>query len=299
MTLMDSLPPDWRAAMLVGRLRTRAGPTPIVVVEGRVVDVTRSAPTVSELLDAWSGTPPGGADLGPLEALSLAPSFQQPGEMKLLPPFDLQCIKACGVTFAVSAVERVIDERARGNAARHRGTQRAAARQSEGQQCVLRDRSVHSPVRLDLHVGRRAPRRGHSAGRRRGRLPTGRPQLDDDDQPRSPRAGATDAQPASISRRSCALPRHDVRADGRSRCSGRRLHAQSWRRRPSVLALPGCTGEQGHHLRSRAAMVGGNRCAHAQSWTARLVTSLVGTIARSALAVVVPATNSKRISSTH
>ena len=118
MTLMDSLPLDWRAAMLVGRLRTHAGPTTIVVVEGRVVDVTRSAPTVSELLDAWSGEPPDGEDLGPLEALSLAPSFQQRGEIELLPPFDLQCIKACGVTFALSAVERVIDERARGNAAK-------------------------------------------------------------------------------------------------------------------------------------------------------------------------------------
>ena len=38
--------------------------------------------------------------------------------LRLLSPFDLQCIKASGVTFAVSAIERVIEERARGDAAR-------------------------------------------------------------------------------------------------------------------------------------------------------------------------------------
>jgi fumarylacetoacetate (FAA) hydrolase family protein len=38
------------------------------------------------------------------------------GESKtrLLAPVDLQCVKACGVTFAVSAIERVIEERAKG-----------------------------------------------------------------------------------------------------------------------------------------------------------------------------------------
>ena len=35
---------------------------------------------------------------------------------RLLAPIDLQCVKAAGVTFAVSAVERVIEERARGDA---------------------------------------------------------------------------------------------------------------------------------------------------------------------------------------
>ena len=38
--------------------------------------------------------------------------------LRLLAPCDLQCIKACGVTFAVSAVERVIEERARGDFAK-------------------------------------------------------------------------------------------------------------------------------------------------------------------------------------
>ncbi len=36
--------------------------------------------------------------------------------LRLLSPIDLQCVKAAGVTFAVSALERVIEERARGDA---------------------------------------------------------------------------------------------------------------------------------------------------------------------------------------
>jgi fumarylacetoacetate (FAA) hydrolase family protein len=39
-----------------------------------------------------------------------------PDGWSLLSPVDLQCIKACGVTFALSAIERVIEERARGDA---------------------------------------------------------------------------------------------------------------------------------------------------------------------------------------
>lgn len=38
------------------------------------------------------------------------------GTPRLLRPIDLQCVKAAGVTFAVSALERVIEERARGDA---------------------------------------------------------------------------------------------------------------------------------------------------------------------------------------
>ncbi|MDE1939961.1 MAG: fumarylacetoacetate hydrolase family protein, partial [Alphaproteobacteria bacterium] len=53
------------------------------------------------------------------------------GRMRLLAPVDLQCIKAAGVTFAVSAVERVIEERARGEASRAEAI-RAALRDRVG-----------------------------------------------------------------------------------------------------------------------------------------------------------------------
>lgn len=104
------LPEDWQAATLVGRIETPAGPTPVVGREGRLLDVSRAAPTVSDLLNLDVFAAPG-RDLGPIDDFDFA---GQP----LLAPIDLQCVKAAGVTFAVSAVERVIEERARGDAAR-------------------------------------------------------------------------------------------------------------------------------------------------------------------------------------
>jgi fumarylacetoacetate (FAA) hydrolase family protein len=109
------LPKDWRNALLVGRLDVGAGPVPVIVANGRVRDVSRTSPTVSELLNSWSGAGPHGEDLGPLDSLSITPAFDSDAKLRLLAPCDLQCIKACGVTFAVSAVERVIEERARGD----------------------------------------------------------------------------------------------------------------------------------------------------------------------------------------
>jgi fumarylacetoacetate (FAA) hydrolase family protein len=119
MSLLAHLPADWREATLVGRITTAAGPTPIVITQGRVRDVSRAAPTVSDLLNAWNGTVPDGDDLGPLEQMPFAAAFNgTESSPRLLAPVDLQCVKACGVTFAVSAVERVIEERARGDYAK-------------------------------------------------------------------------------------------------------------------------------------------------------------------------------------
>ena len=114
--MIEHLPSDWRQSILVGRLLTREGPTPIVVVEGRVRDVSHHAATVSQLLNAWNGAVPAGNDLGPLESFGLTPQFAGAKEVRLLSPFDLQCVKASGVTFAISAMERVIEERCRGDA---------------------------------------------------------------------------------------------------------------------------------------------------------------------------------------
>ena len=115
MTLQRHLPADWQRAILVGRMQRAAGPSPIVIVDGRVRDVSQRYPTVSQLLNEWSRGLPAGEDLGPLEQLAFGMGFDGASGHRLLSPFDLQCIKACGVTFAVSAVERVIEERARGD----------------------------------------------------------------------------------------------------------------------------------------------------------------------------------------
>lgn len=104
------LPQDGDGALLVGRLSTADGPSPILIRDGDVFDVSRVAPTVSDLLDRES---PGDTDGKRLFALDELPAHAD----RLLAPIDLQVIKAAGVTFAVSAVERVIEERARGDSA--------------------------------------------------------------------------------------------------------------------------------------------------------------------------------------
>src|SRR5690606_12077136 len=60
-----------------------------------------------------------GEPLGPLAAVlaNTPPERRDPARPWLLAPIDLQVIKAAGVTFAVSMLERVIEERARGDAA--------------------------------------------------------------------------------------------------------------------------------------------------------------------------------------
>eukprot|EP01042_Synura_sphagnicola_P012737 gene12737-16187_t len=118
-TVTDFLPTDWQGATLVGRIQTADGPTPILITGGEVFDMSQVAPTVSQLLKAWpsKGVPEGGLPLGKLTDFDFAKVWTgaRAGD-QLLSPIDLQCVKAAGVTFAVSAVERVIEERARGDA---------------------------------------------------------------------------------------------------------------------------------------------------------------------------------------
>jgi len=117
------LPGDVQQATLVGRLQRAEGPTPIVVSNGMVMDVSTTASTITQLLNQWSGVPTGVklgsiADVMSEYSISASTQYANQSRSKLLAPFDLQCIKACGVTFAVSIVERVIEERARGDAAK-------------------------------------------------------------------------------------------------------------------------------------------------------------------------------------
>jgi len=120
--MRDPLPPDWREATLLGRIQTSEGPTPILVREGRVYDVSRYAPTTAEFANRWNGqTTVAGQDLGELSsAFDMTPVWERASGVTastptLISPLDLQCIKAAGVTFAISAVERVIEERCRGD----------------------------------------------------------------------------------------------------------------------------------------------------------------------------------------
>ena len=103
------LPVDHAGATLAGRLLLDAGPTPVVIRNGAVEDVSRSAPTIADLMDFPDPANVKGERLFAVEALDELPAEQ------FLAPVDLQAIKAAGVTFAISAIERVIEERARGD----------------------------------------------------------------------------------------------------------------------------------------------------------------------------------------
>ena len=110
--LRDMLPADHAQAILVGRVQTAAGPSPVILRDGQVIDVSATAPTVADLLERDDIATLAGEVLCSVDALGTdsAPA--------ILAPVDLQCVKACGVTFAVSALERVIEERARGDSAK-------------------------------------------------------------------------------------------------------------------------------------------------------------------------------------
>jgi fumarylacetoacetate (FAA) hydrolase family protein len=60
-----------------------------------------------------------GPNLGTIDAImtNTPPETRDPARPWLLAPVDLQALKAAGVTFATSMLERVIEERARGNPA--------------------------------------------------------------------------------------------------------------------------------------------------------------------------------------
>ncbi len=118
MNFADSLPADWQSATLLGRIDFGHGPSPVLVRHGRVTDVSRDAPTVADLLNTFGPgeSLPAGRDLGSLTGLDLRAQINAAANTpRLLAPIDLQCIKAAGVTFAVSMLERVIEERARGD----------------------------------------------------------------------------------------------------------------------------------------------------------------------------------------
>lgn len=124
---LDSLPADWREATLVGRAwlpGAPAGPSPIAVHRnGDVVDLAAVEPTMSQLLAradrlALAASAPGKV-IGTIDALlENSGDGRDAARPSLLAPIDLQPIKASGVTFVQSMLERVIEEQARGDTSR-------------------------------------------------------------------------------------------------------------------------------------------------------------------------------------
>ncbi len=117
------LPVDGFEGALVGRVwRPGLGPSVVAVREDGLFDISSTCSTVSELAAVDD---PGrtvktaqGERIGSLKDIAgnTPPDSRDPSKPWLLAPIDLQVIKAAGVTFAVSMLERVIEERARGDA---------------------------------------------------------------------------------------------------------------------------------------------------------------------------------------
>jgi fumarylacetoacetate (FAA) hydrolase family protein len=120
--LSDTLPVDAAAAALAGRIFRPdvEGPSVVAIREGRVIDITATFATMRDLCEAPDPAAAlraaTGEDLGPLAAIlaNTPPETRDGAKPHLLAPIDLQAVKAAGVTFAVSMLERVIEERARG-----------------------------------------------------------------------------------------------------------------------------------------------------------------------------------------
>ncbi|MPW16621.1 fumarylacetoacetate hydrolase [Paraburkholderia sp. CNPSo 3157] len=122
------LPDDIQQALLVGRVWRKAGahegPSVVLVRNGEVLDITASVPTTADLFDrddiVQFARTVKGESVGSVDRLieaNLLHGTEEPA-LRLLAPNDVQAIKACGVTFAVSLIERVIEEQAGGDPAK-------------------------------------------------------------------------------------------------------------------------------------------------------------------------------------
>ena len=121
------LPNDGLQGTLVGRVWTQGaipGPAVVALRPEGVFDLSEHYPTMSTLLDtavpaqAVHNAP--GRRICAVDELiqNSLPGKRQPTLPWLLAPCDLQVVKAAGVTFAASLIERVIEEQARGDASR-------------------------------------------------------------------------------------------------------------------------------------------------------------------------------------
>lgn len=120
-----ALPADGTTGTLVGRVWDPAvgGPSPVLVTADGVLDLSGTFATVSDITE--SADPAAAVRQAAVDAPSLGsleeifantePDTRDESKPWLLAPVDLHVLKAAGVTFAVSMIERVIEERVRGD----------------------------------------------------------------------------------------------------------------------------------------------------------------------------------------
>jgi len=118
------LPTSLNNAKLIGRIwRPNKGPSVVILRDNILIDVTESVTSMADFLDnnpADRFDTLTGESVGKVEDFILNPEEMgyHSDRPCLLAPCDFQALKACGVTFAKSMVERVIDERTAGDPAR-------------------------------------------------------------------------------------------------------------------------------------------------------------------------------------
>jgi fumarylacetoacetate (FAA) hydrolase family protein len=128
----SALPTDSTAGTLVGRVWRPdvSGPSVVAIRPDGVFDISRSFATMRDLCEspdpAAGAAAAKGERIGDLTAIlaNTAEDKRDASKPWLLTPIDLQAVKAAGVTFAISLLERVIEEQARG--APERATQARA-----------------------------------------------------------------------------------------------------------------------------------------------------------------------------
>ncbi len=107
-----------QSGTFAGRVwRTNVGPAVVALRNGRVIDITsKTIATMRDLCEAADTASliedADDEDLCGVDELLAGKSR----DVKIIAPIDLQAIKAAGVTFASSMLERVIEEKARGDA---------------------------------------------------------------------------------------------------------------------------------------------------------------------------------------
>jgi len=155
MSEQATLPRDGTAGALAGRVwrPDLKGPSIVAIRQDGVFDISRHAATMRDLCETdgaaeivRSGS---GERIGTLaEILSNTPeASRDAGKPWLLAPIDLQAIKAAGVTFARSLLERVIEEQAKGAPEKAEAIRTQVQRQLGGD---LRSLKPGSPQALEL-----------------------------------------------------------------------------------------------------------------------------------------------------
>lgn len=154
-TVAATLPQDGAAGILAGRVWRPdvEGPAVVAIREDGVTDISRLTPTMRDLAESPNAVTiiqdGAGDHLGDLGAIlaNTPEATRDPARPWLLAPVDLQAVKAAGVTFARSMLERVIEEQAKGAPEKAEAIRRQVSDQLGGD---LRNLVPGSPEALAL-----------------------------------------------------------------------------------------------------------------------------------------------------